>query len=412
MNDNIFNQKPGDITDTKIGNEEPKNLNSITENLNTINEAANKGDSFSETLNLNNPEPQGPTTPSGQPLNQRIENLEQKDLKKEVSPVIDQSTDNTSNTQDKVTLEDEKYIKAYIGKNYNKIEKRKFNISAFVFSVFYLLYRKRYMLSFFLIVLILGIFFLINKFLSLSQIEILLIYVGILLIIMLILGLTFNKTYFQRAINKVSDYKEKYKNNDDILIACTKKGRTNLARVFLIFLLPLFILSILLIILVFKTTDKSDLNNFVDEVKESITSELENMFYNASSDSVINYGNVGEVYNNFNINVPSYFEKQGASYVYDSGALENDACIFKFNVVTDYSNPNDLINKLGGNAETSEINNVTWYNITTNNNLMYYGITENDGKVYLTEFQIGSAVDNPEVCQNHYNEIMSSISYK
>ena len=410
MNDNIFNQKPGETTDTNIGNEGPKDLNSVTENTDSINKEANDTvDSSSETLNLNNPEPQGPTTPSGQP----IENTEQKDLKKEVSPTINQSIENTSNNQDKrFVSEDEKYIKAYIGRNYNKIEKRKFNISAFVFSIFYLLYRKRYMLSFFLIILISAIFFLLNQYLSLGQTEFLLICIGILLIIMLLLGLTFNKTYFQRAINKVSDYKEAYKNNDDILIACTKKGRTNLSRVFLIFLLPLFILLILLIILVFKTTDKSDLNNFVDEVKENVTSELENIFYNVSSDSVVNYGDVEEVYNTFNISVPSYFEKNGNSYVYDSGALENDDCTFKFNVAKDYSNSNDLINRLGGNAEPSEINNVTWYNITTNNDLMYYGITEKDSKVYLTEFQIGSAVENPEVCQNHYNEIMSSISYK
>lgn len=407
MNGNIFNQKPEETTNTV-----DENLNSGAENIASNN--VTTVNNSSETIKLNVSSPQGLTTPSGQPLSQTTENIEQKDLKEEATPVIKQSAENVSNKQDKrFALEDEKYLKAYIGRNYNKIKNRKFNLSAFVFSIPYLFYRKRYFLGFFLIVLIIALLYFASQYLSnLVMWQILAIVVGVLFVLMLILGLTFNKTYFQRAINKVSDYKEMYKNNDDILIACTKKGRTSLSRVFSIILFPLFILLILLIFLVFKTTDKSVLNTFVGEVKENVTSELENIFYNVSSDSVVNYGDVGEVYNVFNISVPSYFEKQGASYIYDSGPLENDACTFKFNIVKDYSNSNDLIKKLGGNAETSEINNVTWYNITANNNLMYYGITEKDGKVYLAEFQIGGSVENPEVCQNHYNEIMSSISYK
>ena len=90
MNGNIFNQKPGETANTV-----DENLNSGAENIASNNvKAVNNS---SETIKLNVSSPQGPTTPSGQPLSQTTENIEQKDLKEEATPVIKQSAENVSN---------------------------------------------------------------------------------------------------------------------------------------------------------------------------------------------------------------------------------------------------------------------------------------------------------------------------
>ena len=250
--------------------------------------------------------------------------------------------------------------------------------------------------------------------------QILAIVVGVLFVLMLILGLTFNKTYFQRAINDIESYKERRLDNDQILIMCVKKGRTNLARVILIIVFPLFVLIIALLILTIKITDKPVLEAIANNLVDTIKDEVQNLLEDNTNEEMIVYGDEISVTNNFSIIIPADFKQQGNKYVYDTGLGEYDYCDFSFNNVENYQTAEDLSNELSvhyfGKNESiaSEINEIKWLGFTKNTSSLetYYNITEKDNLVYLIEYNIGTEVEKPEICQNYYNEIMNSIYAK
>ena len=169
---------------------------------------------------------------------------------------------------------------------------------------------------------------------------------------------------------------------------------------------------------------------------------LSNMFDNSKShfgtsesyNGIMAYGSEENVTNNFNVTVPSVFEKGAIKYTYDTGGTEvfNDCdfstggtevfndCDFSFNVVNGYNDAEKLAKEMSnyylGTKEVSisKINGIDWHSFNESNdiNKSYYNITEKDNKVYIADYSIGTGVTNPTVCENYYNEIMQSISYK
>ena len=352
---------------------------------------------FSSNPNEANPFVQ--TTPSGKPIIN------------EVTP-NNQETNNNSFRQ-YYTADDEKYLKAYIGPNFEKIASCKFSFPAFFLSSLYLYYRKMYLLG--LVVQVLAPIAIIPLIILVAAFTIslglgifgLILPFCLLFIINIVLGLNFNKLYLKRAVIKVEMIKQKYPNNEQgILTACTLKGGTSIFKAILIFLIPIAI-SVIIVVFAIVSFGISIFNNLFDT--------------SGPYKGIMSYGPEGNVTTNFSLTVPSVFERDGIDYTYDTGGTETfNECEFSFNVVNGYTSANTLSKEMSefyfddNVVENKIINGITWHSFSDSNsiNKTYYNLTDRNNKVYLAKFEIGTGVENPEVCQKYYNEIMNSISYK
>lgn len=122
----------------------------------------------------------------------------------------------------------------YVGKNYVKISTKKFSLSALLLNLFYLLYRKRYLLA------IAGMFLIALLTLLSRYFSIVRIIIGIVVIIIaIILGLTFNQYYIKVVNKKVKKLQEKNLelNAEEFLKLCKKKGGTNIILAIIIYIL-------------------------------------------------------------------------------------------------------------------------------------------------------------------------------
>lgn len=122
----------------------------------------------------------------------------------------------------------------YVGKNYVKISTKKFSQSALLLNLFYLLYRKRYLLA------IAGMFLIALLTLLSRYFSIVRIVIGIVVIIIaIVLGLTFNQYYIKVVNKKVKKLQEKNLelNAEEFLKLCKKKGGTNIILAIIIYIL-------------------------------------------------------------------------------------------------------------------------------------------------------------------------------
>ena len=135
------------------------------------------------------------------------------------TPNINVVNQNFSNTMD-----DEAFLKAFIGKNYEKITTRNFNFSAFFFSSLYVLYRKMFWQG---LVLYCAMFVSSNLLGSIGKV--------ISLVIALATGLMFNKIYVKYATDEVEKIKQQNPNGNSnaINLACFSKGGTSVGNIFL-----------------------------------------------------------------------------------------------------------------------------------------------------------------------------------
>ncbi len=123
-------------------------------------------------------------------------------------------------------ITNEDLLKAYIGKNYDKITGKGFNWAAFLFGGFYMFYRKMYLYGFILMVFLdsVCIYFMKVSELSLMvQLFILLFY----LIVIVIVGSTFNAMYLNKSVNKITELQNSI-SKDKLLEKCKKTGGTSL----------------------------------------------------------------------------------------------------------------------------------------------------------------------------------------
>ena len=122
------------------------------------------------------------------------------------------------------TMDDEAFLKAFIGKNYEKITTRNFNFSAFFFSSLYVLYRKMFWQG---LVLYCAMFVSSNLLGSIGKV--------ISLVIALATGLMFNKIYVKYATDEVEKIKQQNPNGNSnvINLVCFSKGGTSVGNIFL-----------------------------------------------------------------------------------------------------------------------------------------------------------------------------------
>lgn len=143
--------------------------------------------------------------------------------------------------------ESKELLKAYIGKNYEKITTRKFNFAGAIFGALYMFYRK--MLGYAIIV------FLINTIIPTVILNViknsLLAFVIYILINIIIVGIFVNNIYVKFAKQKINKIKSNNpsKNIDELKSICTNKGGTSLGCLFLGIIIPIVMFIIIGIIM-------------------------------------------------------------------------------------------------------------------------------------------------------------------
>lgn len=183
------------------------------------------------TNNLNNtpPEPQQPINNVQQPpasneppqFNQQppINNINSEFQNN--NPTVQQNINYTS----QATTNNEDLLKAFIGKNYEKITTRPFNFAGFFFSTFYMFYRKMFLYSFILFLINLTIINFTNQFI-------------ITILFNIVVGFLVNKIYLYYAKNSIDKIVSQNltKTNDELINICANKGGTSVGAIFLGFL--------------------------------------------------------------------------------------------------------------------------------------------------------------------------------
>lgn len=157
----------------------------------------------------------------------------------------------------------EEYLSAYIGKNYDTIKQKGFNVFAFFLTHYYLLYRKQSKYFWMLV----GISFFTLFFGGIGSI--------VSFIIPIFAGIKFNEMYIQEAEKDIQLIvnTNKGKTDEEIIELCKQKGGTSpvgpviLVIIQVIFMITAFIAIILLISTgTYTETDSSnDYNNYENE---------------------------------------------------------------------------------------------------------------------------------------------------
>lgn len=138
------------------------------------------------------------------------------------------------------SYDNEELLKAFIGKNYDKITKNLFNISGFFFTTFYLFYRKMFLYGILLFLINLIISNLLGNYITTTVLNVL-------------VGLLVNKVYLYYANKKIEKIKTKNseKSINELKEICAKKGGTSIGKIFLGFLTEIVItLTIVIVMLI------------------------------------------------------------------------------------------------------------------------------------------------------------------
>ncbi len=165
-----------------------------------------------------------------------------------LGPVEPNSTPN-ANIND-----DDELLKAFIGKNYEKITTNPFNIAGFFFTSFYMFYRKMFLYGILLFIVNL----IISNFLIKNSLV-----VSILL--GLVVGFLINKVYLYYAKKKINKIKiaNSQKSIEELKNICATKGGTSVGQIFLGFLAQfgIALVTILIMMLMGISTMLGDLLN-------------------------------------------------------------------------------------------------------------------------------------------------------
>ena len=325
------------------------------------------------------------------------------------------------------SISSDELLEDYVGKNYEKISKRKFNLSALFLGSLYLFYRKMTLLG--ILVSILSIVLYIIGLL----INPILIFI-LSLVLSLILCFMFNKLYIDNAKKSIDKIKKKYTNKSisEIKEICKKNGGTSIAFAIVFSLImgaitsgimtlamPIIAPNLLTNLRGMFNTNLEENNNPIEE--EFIEGQDSNKY-----NGVLNY-NTGVVINDnvtmgfLQVFTPSTFNSD-YTLDYDYLTTPNDTsskCNFKLSVINDYTDSKTLIDEMAEYNNVTDTNsttsnkNITWDTFTVTGDLKttHYNATVNNNLVYLLEYNIDSNA-NVNICDAFYNGIVNSIDFK
>jgi len=143
----------------------------------------------------------------------------------------------TNNNHPETEMNENRYdrlLEAYVGEDYQEIVRKKINLYAFIFNLFYFLYRKMYIIG------IIGL-----SILWILAIKYPILIIPYIIIVAIISGVLFNPIYLKIAKIKINNLKKNSPSDDDfeLIEICRKKGGVNVVIALLIYLV--FIISII-----------------------------------------------------------------------------------------------------------------------------------------------------------------------
>ncbi len=391
QNNNIIQEQPSALRDNSS-----INSGSINQNLNVTSSNVNVENNYPGNIN------QDPM--SEQKKNEMIDNY----INPGPSSTQTQPNNNTSNTDE--------WLKAYIGKNYEKIMNSNISIPAFFFAEYYWFYRKMFLFG-----LVLGI---IRILVFNSPLGILSLGINVICIFIT------NKVYLIDTKYKISKIKSKMfgKSNQEILNACASKGGTSIgltvggAVIEIISIMIYLIIGLITGISAIFNTDF--LTNLFSDINININSSSSDESTNPTYDGVLTFDVNVNITDKVSVNVPTVFEDESMDsheYAYTYNSNPSDVfgdCSFSLNVVSNYTDAENLATGMAeyynGNTNiiNTNVNGINWYGLNYSSvyNTTAY-LMELDNQVYLYEFKIGD--DSDQAACNTYNEqIFNSISLK
>ena len=274
-------------------------------------------------------------------------------------------------------MQDEKYIEAYIGKNYDKIMNSSFSWPTFLISIIYLFYRKLwlYAIIYYIISFIITLIF--DTIFNMPTITSL-----ISIIFSFVVAKKFKDLYLYKINKDIKKIRLSTNNEEEMLKKIKKKGGvSNIA----------LIITLIIYLGVFIITFKEEyemifdlLDNPNDIVEEKVTK--------------INY------------NVPSGFLNNYESNTYSSYRYtdeENDCNFIIQTMNNNYDNENAYLENVyqASNIESIVINNNTWYYFNEENTCIYALIYED--KLYTLNYYINK---DSGVCSSSLNDLTNSLN--
>lgn len=278
---------------------------------------------------------------------------------------------------------DDKYIKAYIGHNYELIKKMKFSFPALIFGPWYLLYRKVWGYAIGAIIISFAALFLLEGDLA-DFID---------FIINIYFACKFKEIYTKQAEDQVESIKQQNldKSTNELLEVCRKKGGASFKGIGVIIVVSIFAIIALGIYLGINTESTTPLPNADETINESIS------------------GKVGEL----TYTIPSGYTKTYSADNYQK--FENSNCsvtVEKRIPYGFYSDADSYLNSL--TAQSSGINAINyngheWKYKQLNNNNYYsnvYAYKYND-----TLYLITLNNTNYYSCNTQYNQVLPTLQF-
>lgn len=272
------------------------------------------------------------------------------------------------------------FIKAYIGKNYDKIKSQKFSFPTFFLGSIYFFYRKLYALGliWMIVIFILGIMNL--AFLLMGQI---------------ILACSFSKIYLNIVKNRIKAIAMQNKRNsqDEIITQCKQKGGTN---IILPFLLVFIILGSIGLIINIEINTKQEYK----KINEKTVFKIGNISYTIPEGYTLYYES--DEYQAFNKYDPAYcsitIQERKNSTLYNS-----EEEYLKSNL---YTKESDIVSPI----TTLTINNETWTQISiqTEYRIQNTYVLKKSKTIY----EIETTDNTSQNCKEELEQILNSITYQ
>ena len=292
---------------------------------------------------------------------------------------------------------DDKYVKAYIGQNYQSIKRMKFSFPALIFGPWYLLYRKVWGYAIAIIIISIAAQFLLTS--DLKD------FVNIIMNIFV--ACKFQSIYMKQAEDKVEQIKQQNldKTTNELLDICRKKGGTSTKAPAIIIISALILIPIIaMYVYTNDTVDVENENN--NEIVEEVEEENNEFTYTIPQGFIKAYGS--GFYNRFEYQVNNSIK---CNLTVDKTTLirnypdEKTYLEKKMNIVANTTNQPIPVMSLNLNGK-----NWKYMNIETpqRSETMYAYKTDKEIYVIKTyDYKINNQTNT--ICKTKYNEFLNSV---
>lgn len=345
-----------------------------------------------------------------------------------------QSKSKSAESKPKVEREriERETLNAYIGNNYQKITTRSYNIAAFFFQGFYLLYRRMFWAGVLLILAQFTVYGLVALFANEQTAS--WVFTGLYFVIGLILCFTFNKFYMAYVRKKIDIIRHRNPTIDDagIRAICAENRHTSGLMVLGGFCIDLVIMIAINMVCYlsnipspYSTNEQLKSGDIGVSINIGGSDQSDNNTPKPSADDYngsVTYNTAIDIANQFSLQVPDEFTDNSSAYrfQYNYALDQTDAnqCEFTLGALRDFTDAQKLINQMASfdtqtpyKVQTSTINGQQWYWFSDDDSLFgpkYTYVTNKDGNIYLMTYQEPNNDQAPE-CAEFRQVMISSL---